>query len=371
MAYMQRTRILSDSDLDDAATWRERIDLAGKVTAIEMRINCDRYATRADNDAVYPLESCISKIELLQDATHPLISLSGQQIDAMNYWDFKRPNARRYRQEASTGNDVILFLMGGRSLYDRQYGFDFDKLKKVYLEYTYNLHEGTAEYFKANDHDIKLYAWQWMGPGLPNFSHYFRARQLDSWTTTAAAAEHKVEIASGHPVRRIGVQATTRTATLGGTFTSLDLQVGKGEYSPVVIKSPMDWAMAEVAEYGLSNIVGGIDYCIASTEMDLPYWFSYIETVMAQSYGASGLAVPLLAGITLPPRVAAASAVAGEVMFTERGWGFQKCLRIGFDHEDDGYDLLVVPSNKALDLVCTEAAASKAANVFVQDVIPY
>jgi len=371
MPYMQRTRILMDSDLDDDATWRQRIDLAGSVVAIEMRINCDRYATRADNDAVYTLADVISRIELLKDATTPLISLTGEQLDAMNYWDFGRPNPRRYRQEASTGNDLVLFLMGGRDLYDREYGWDFDKLNKVYLEYTYDLNEGVAEYFKANDHDITLYAWQWKGSNVPKFKGYMRSRQLDAWTTTAADAEHTVEIPASNPVRRVAIQALTRTATLGGTFTSLDLRVDKGAYSPAIVKSPMDWCMAETVEYKLINELGGLDYLIASTEMDAPYWFSYLETMSCVPYGASGSSVPLLAGITLPPRIAASSAVAGEVFFTERGWGFQKCLRIGFDHEYDGFDLLRVPSGKALDLVVVEAAASKAVAAFFQDVITY
>ena len=371
MGYMQRTRILSASDLDDAATWRERLDLSGKVSAIEMRINCDRYAYRASGTVCYPLESCISRIELLRDATTPLISLTGRQLDAMNYWDLGQPNPRRYRQEADTGNDLILFLMGGRGLYDREYGWDFDRLSKVYLEYTYNLHEDTAEYFAAGDHDIKLYAWQWKGDGVPSFRGYLRSRQLDAWTTTATNAEHKVEIPATYPIRRVGVQGLTRAATLGGTVSKLELQVDKGAYSPVIINSPMDWTMAEVAEYGLHNEIGGLDYLIASTVMDLPYWFSYYEHVQSQDYGASGYPVINTHFITLPARLQATTGVAGEVSFSVKGWGFQKCLRIGFDHEYDGFDLLRVPAGKSLDLLCTEASASKSVAAFVQDVVPY
>lgn len=371
MAYMQRTRILSDSDLDDNTTWRERIDLSGKVAAIEMRIQCNRYATRAASGEVHTLADCISKVELLKDATTPLVSLTGEQLDAMNYWENKRPNARRYRQEADTGNDLILFLMGGRSFYDREYGWDFDRLAKVYLEYTYDLNEGDAEYFKADDHDIKLYAWQWKGPDVPSFRGYFRSKQLDAWTTSADGAEHKVEIPAAYPIRRVALQAKTRATTLGGTFSDVDLQVDKGAYSPVIIKSPMDWVMAEVAEYGLHNEIGGLDYLIVSAISDVPYWFSYYEHVQAQNYGASGQPVINTHFITVPARLQATTAVAGEVSFSLKGWGFQKCLRIGFDHEADGSDLLRVPSGKALDLVVTEAAASKSVACFVQDVIPY
>jgi len=360
-----------DSDLDDDATWRRRIDLAGSVTALELRINCDRYATRAANGEVHTLADCISRIELLKDATTPLLSLTAEQLDALNYWDFGAPNPRRYRQEASTGNELILFLMGGRDLYDREYGFDFDRLNKVYIEYTYDLSEGVAEYFKADDHDIKVYAYQWKGASIPKFRGYFRSRQLDAWTTTAADAEHPVGIPAANPIRRVAVQAKTRTATLGGTFSKLELRVDKGAYSPVIITSPMDWCMAEVSEYGLYNELGGMDNADAYESFDLPYWWSYYQDASVNAYGNPALDPQMTGFITIPPTFAPTNGQTGEVTFSLRGWGFQKCLRIGFDHEYDGFDLLRVPSGKALDLVCTEAAASKVAAAFVQDVINY
>ena len=371
MGYMQRMRITKEADLDDNTTWRYKLPSVGKYTAIEMRINCDRYATRASGTVVYPLEACIAKVELLKAGAEVVISLTGQQLDAMNYWDLKRPNARRYRQEASTGNDVVLFLLGGRGFYDKELGFDFAKLGETFLEYTYDLNEGDAEYFKANDHDISLYGWRWLGGGEPDFKGYFRSRQLSAWTTSAAAALKTVEIPVGRMIRRVAVQGKTRAATLGGTFTELELQVDKGAYSPVIIKSPFDWCMAEVSEYGLENLVGGIDYLAASGEYDLPYWWSYIESVLAQDYAyvtARGLNVH---GITIPARIQTPTATAGEVIFESRGWGFQKCLRIGFDHEDNLSDLLDTSKFGALDLICTEAAADKSAAAFYQDLVPY
>lgn len=371
MPYLQRTRVFMESDLDDNSTLRKRLDLSGQVTAIELRINCDRYATRAAGGEVHTLLDCISKIELLRDATTPLLSLTGEQLDAMNYWENGRPNPRRYRQEADTGNDIILFLMGGRSLYDREYGWDFDRLNKVYLEYTYNLKEDTAEYFAADDHDIKVYAYQWKGSGIPKFKGFFRSRQLDAWDTTASGAEHTVEIPASNPIRRVCVQGKTRAATIGSALTKLELRVDKGAYSPVIIPSLMDWLMAEVSEYGLINVLGGLDYQIAATTMDLPYWFSYYDWIHLDPYAADIEDQYILGLITIPPRVAQTTSEAGEFVFNLSGWGFQKCLRIGFDHEHDGFDLLRVPSGKALDLVCTEGSASKSVAAFVQDVINY
>lgn len=369
--YLQRTRVLMDSDLDDNTTWRDRLDLSGQVVALELRINCDRYQTRSDAAIVYTLEDCISRIELLKDATTPLVSLTAEQIDAANYWDFKRPNARRYRQEADTGNDLILFLMGGRSLFDTEYGWNFDVLKKVYLEYTYDLNEDTAHYFAADDHDLKIYAWQWKGDGVTPFRAYIRRKQLDAWTTSADGAEHTVEIPAAFPVRRIGIQGKSDDTTLGGHFSDAEVRIDKGAYSPVIIKSPMDWVMQEVAEYGLQNIIGGIDYCVSTGTTEIPRWWSYYESVIATPYGAATEINPTTWFVTLPAAILARSTGDAECGFVSRGWGFQKCLRIGFDHYEDGRDLLRVPSGKALDLVITEQAASKSMAVFVEDVVGY
>lgn len=371
MAYMQRTRILSDSDLDDDTTWRERLDLSGKVTCIELKIDCNREANRTSGTTVFTLADCISRIELLRDATTPLISLTGEQLDVLNYWELGRPNPRRYLNFDGASNILHLYLMGGRGFYDREYGWDFDILDKVYLEYTYDLQEGVAEYFEADDHDIKLYAWQWKGDGIPSFRGFFRSKQLDAWTTSATGAEHKVEIPASNPVRRIGIQAKTRASTLGGHFTNLNLRVDKGAYSPVIVTSPMDWTMDEVAEYGLYNHLGGIDYMIAVTAMDLPYWFSYYETVNVVPYASDQEDIYVLGHVTAPARAHQVTSEAGRFGFQVSGWGFQKALRIGFDHDPDGGDLLRVPSGKALDLLVTEAAASMSLAAFFQDVVSY
>jgi len=371
MPYMLRQRITSQGSLNGIPTWRYKLPSVGAYTALELVIDCDRLNTRTLNTVVYPLESMISKVELVEGGSRALLSLPGSQLDALNYWAFRRPNARRYRQEAATGNILHLFLMGGRDLYDTQYGYDFSRLGETYLEYTHSITADDTDKFDCSDQIVYLYGWRWMGAGAPSFNACLRARQIAAWTTTGTGALKTVEIPVGTTVRRIGIQANTRTATLGGTVTKAELKVNNGEYSPVTIDSPMYWAMQEVSDYNLHNVVGGIDYLIVSAESDVPYWWSYIETVNAQNYGASGQPVINIHGITLPVRLQATSAVAGEVMFETRGYGFQKCLRIGFDHDYAGGDLFDTRGLGSLDLELTEAAASKEAAVFVEDILTY
>lgn len=371
MAYMQRTRILSDNDLDDDTTWRQRLDLSGKITAIEMSIKATRTTTRDSATLAITLADCISRIELLRDATTPLISLTGEQLDALNYWENGHLNPRIYFNVDDRVNELSLYLMGGRGFYDREYGWDFDLLDKVYLEYTYDLSEGETNYFENNLHNIELYAWQWKGDGIPNFRGFFRSKQLDAWTTTAANAVHPIQIPAANPIRRVCVQSKTQTKTLGGMLSRLELVVGKGEYSPVIIPNVKDYVMDETSQYHLHNVIGGYDYQIAATHCYLPSWWSYHQRGSLTAFSDDMEDQYLQRLNAIPASVYQVTSEAGKFTFTLAGWGFQKCLRIGFDHEADGFDLLRVPSGKALDLLCTEVDADFAAASFFQDVVSY
>jgi len=369
--YMLRQRILSTADLVDDSTFRFKLPSVGKFTAIQMTVNADRYADGADNDTCYPLESCIDKIELVAGGSKTLLSLTGKQLDAMNYWAFGKPTPRRHRNRANMDNMLNLYLLGGRNLYDQEYGWDLGKLPETYLEYTYDLSEGVAEYFKADTHDLKLYIWRWMGPGSPDFKGYFRSRQLAAWATTGASVIKTVGLPVGNPYRWVGVQAKTRGQTIGGTITEMELKVNNGEYSPVHIPSPMDFVMQEVAEYSLDNIISGMEYCVQDTIYDMPTYFSYYDSIDVTAYQHDPEDFWLYSMIGLPPRVEESGTSNMEYTFTQRGWGFQKCLRIGFDHLADGADLLYTRGMGALDLDLTEQTSGEDAAVFAQDIVAY
>ena len=371
MAYMLRKRILTDNDLDDDTTWKEDLPDSGSVTAFELRINCNRYANRDDLNVVYPLADCISRVELIAESTRKVVSVSGRQLDFLNYIDFKRPNPRRHREVGGGGNCLVLYLMGGRSLYDREYGFDMAKLSNAFLNYTYNLHEGTAEYFAANDHDITVYEWVWKGPDAPSFRGYFRSRQVLDYTTAGADDLHVLKITPGLPLRRIVVQKKTAASSLGGTWSEIELEVNNGEYSPVRITSPMDWVMQQVSDYGLQNRTSGLVYLdAANTGAYLPQDFAYFQGGNLNHYGvgeAGGYGH--IWGITVPLRCHASA--VGEYNYTLEGYGYQGCLLIGFDHEADGGDLLDTAGMSALKLLLTETAADKAGAVVLQEVVTY
>lgn len=371
MAYLQRQRITSKTALTGTPTWRYKLPNLGKYTALEMIVDCNRYQARADADLVYPIESQVTKIELLEGGGRALLSLTASQLDALNYWLLGHPSARRYSQKATGDNLLHLYILGGRNLYDQEYGFDFGKLAETYFEYTHTFATDTAEKFDVSTHTVYLYGWRWMGDGQPNFRGYFRARQLASWTTVAANVLKTIEIPTGNPYRIIALQAKTLGTSLGGTASKVELMVNNGEYSPVTISSLMQYCMQETAEYRLHNMIDGLDRIIGTEDVYLPPWFSYGGglTVSENNYGTE--CELCCDPWSNPMRVRAQSAQNEDVAFQMSGYGFQKCVRIGFDHLPDGADLLQTRQMGALDLEVTEAAADKEAACFVQDIVSY
>ena len=210
-----------------------------------------------------------------------------------------------------------------------------------------------------------------MGPGEPNFQGYMRSRQLAAWATTGEDVIKTIEIPTQYPIRRIGVQARSRARSIGGTFNNIEVRVNDGEYSPVIIPNPMQFCMAEVAEYGLHNVIGGIDCTVASEATDLPYYWAYMGSGEVTGYFNETVQPYWSTLVQMPVRFQGVGVQAQEISFVTRGYGFQKCMRIGFDHLEDGYDLLRLNPTDTLDLVLTEAAASRNGSVFVQDVATY
>ncbi len=371
MPYMQRVRITKDTDLDDNSVWRYKLPSIGKYTAFQLKVESQRGNTRTLIEEVHPIESCVSKIEMLAGGARALLSLTGTQIDALNYWDFKRPNPRRYRQEDLTGNQNHFFLTGGRGLYDRQYGWDMERLGETYLEYTYDLGENDMDYFEANQHQVTLFGYRWMGSGVPNFSGYFRTRQLAAWETTAEDALKTIAIPVGNPVRRIGVQSKSRLRTIGSAFSRLEVRCNEGEYSPIIVTDMLSWTLAEVVEYGLDNEGGGIEFGVGITASEIPRWWGYFQSLVGATYGPAVSEAITATGITPAARVFYSTTGDKEIVFTYKGFGFQKCLRLGFDHDPEGQDLLDTRALGSLDLLVTETDAGRLAAMFVQDIISY
>ena len=371
MPYMLRQRITSIGALEAVPTWRYKLPSVGKYTAFELIVDCNRLQARADPDVNYPIESQISKVELVEGGSRALTSLTGSQLDAVNYWQNGRTAARRTSQSAAGDNLIHLFLMGGRDLFDTSWGYDLSKMGETYIEYSHDLSADAAEKFDVSSHTVYLYGWKWEGPGEPTFDRFLRTRQLAAWSTVAADTIHTVNLPIGNPYRFVGFQSKTHNASLGGAASRVELSVNNGQYSPVTIQSCMHWVMQEAQEYHLNNIISGQDWVIGTASVDLPAYFSYGGDLQATARSAAGPLDLTVRPWTNPMTVTAITAGDNDITYLMSGYGFQKCLRIGFDHLPDGGDLLATSGFGSMDLLVTEAAADKSVAVFAQDVLSY
>lgn len=369
--YMLRKRILTDSDLEDATTWKQDLPNTGSITALELVINADRHANRAVATVEPSLASCISRLEIISESTKKVISVTGPQLAFLNYLDFGRAPARVHRELADAENRLHLFLLGGRSLYDTEYGFDMAKLKNAFLNYTYDLQEGVAEYFKADTHDINVYEWMWMGSDAPKFKGYFKTRQVLAYTTTGADVVKTLPITPGLPLRRVIVRNKETDTAFGGVISDIELEVNNGEYSPAHIVTPQDWLRAQPFDYGLANQDVHQTYIVAAaTDQDVLADWSNYEAVVLQGGSPAAAAACAVPDLTATPPDIQAS-VTGEANIFTVGYGYQGCLLIGFDHFVNGEDLLHTAGMGALKLYLTEVAAGDDVAVVLQEVELY
>lgn len=372
MSYMLRKRILTQSDLTDDTTWKIDLPDGGMITAFEVAIEATRKTDRVGAVACYPLVEMISGLEIIAESTKKIFSVSGRQADFINYLDFKRITERKHREQDAQYNNLSLFILGGRGLYDREYGFDMAKLKNAFLNYTYDLHEGDAYYFTDDSHDVNVYAWQWMGAGAPSFKGFFRTRQVLAYQTTGAGVINTLPITPGLPIRRIIVQAKDVDESLGGTWTRLELEINNGEYSPVVITSLANWVKSQVADYNLLNESHGhLWLASGGTRYYIPNEWAYFADGQATMYGIGAAAGDVsVEGFTKPIRVRAANNSA-LVNYAIRGFGYQGCLNIGLDHLPDEAEALITRGLGSVKLLMTETESGNKGAVVLQEIELY
>ncbi len=138
----------------------EVINLDQKDPISELMIAAQFYQSAAGSMTLHPV-ACITKIELVDGST-PLVSLSGLQAEAIDWYSHKkmRPGNSNI---ALAGNYVVRYIgiNFGRWLWDEKYAFDPTKFANPQLKVTMDINAGglTGTYVKlqiiGNSFDAK------------------------------------------------------------------------------------------------------------------------------------------------------------------------------------------------------------------------
>jgi len=244
----RKTAIYAQTDASTAKTEPIDLDLSEVISRLQVKFN----ATNSTHDATDHPAKQVSKVEIV-DGSDVLYSLSGQQIEALMFYNTKR--GRNYEMEYRNGleNRMVLDLLFGRKLWDPLLAFDPRKFKNPQLKITHNKALGgslpttaTLEVF-ADVFDEKVV--EPIG--------YIMPKEFKAYTSPSSADNEYTELPNDYPIKRIGVMGYKADLWWDNIFTEIELDEENKKRLPWSIDAYdlMQLAMTEYGQY-VETLVG-------------------------------------------------------------------------------------------------------------------
>lgn len=244
----RKTELYKQTDATTAKT--EPIDLDGSevISQIQVKFNS---TNNGHTPTAHPAKQ-ISKVEIV-DGSDVLYSLSGQQIEALMFYNKRKGRMYEMEYRNDCENRLVLNLLFGRRLFDPLLAFDPNRFRNPQLKVTHNKALGgsapdaaTLEVF-ADVFDEKVVTP--MG--------YIMAKVFYEWTTPASAANEYIDLPNDHPIKRIGVMGMKADLWWDNIFSEIELDEENKKRLPWSIDG-YDLMQLAIEEYGmyLEGLVG-------------------------------------------------------------------------------------------------------------------
>ena len=223
MNYRKAT-ILASEDASTAKTKDIDIDLEDVISRIQIKFN----ATNTDIVPTAQHAKQVSKVEIVS-GSDVLLSLSGQEIEAKMFYDYK--NGPSYEREFRNGieNYLTLDLLFGRRLWDKQLAFDPKKFKNPQLKITHNKALGgslpdaaTLEVF-ADVFDEKV-----VSP-----IGYIMPKEFHTFTSPSSAANEYIDLPRDHIIKRIMLMTSKADSWWENLVTSVTISENNDKRKPI------------------------------------------------------------------------------------------------------------------------------------------
>jgi len=236
----RKTAIYAQTDASTAKTEPVDLDLSEVISRLQIKYN----ATNGSNTPTDHPAKQISKVEIV-DGSEVLFSLSGQQIEALMFYNTKK--GRNYEMEYRNGveNRMVLDLLFGRKLWDPLLAFDPRKFKNPQLKITHNKALGgsvpsasTLEVF-ADVFDEKV-----VSP-----VGYIMPKEWKAWTSPSSADNEYVDLPNDYPIKRIGVMGYKADLWWDNIFSEIELDEENKKRLPWSIDG-YDLMQLAITEYG-------------------------------------------------------------------------------------------------------------------------
>ena len=373
MGYWLRDKVKSWSSLalDDIQRWD--LPASGIVSAIQIQaeVRRDDTARNAVTKAAL-LEDGMDAIEVIEGGSKVLKSLCGPVLLAHNLFDFK---LIPYYQQAGMEDDfniVNFFLNFGRYPMDSVLGLDLAKHEDCQLVLDHNFDATDKLGFKATSVAFTLWIWRYIGPEVTP-TGYLKTSEKEAYTQgSTSGAEHRLELPTKNPIRRLLVRSYLTQKTPGECITSIELEINDGEYKPVYAV-PFPSNMAYYAQKGIRAVAFGNDGVPGTaTSVHVETNIPYSNDITALYTNASaGQADAMYRKQEAADIQFYAKSAGFEFCWKNAGIGFQHVTPVCFDIPDEIASYFPSAGLSKAELIITEAGQASANKIVLDELITY
>jgi len=223
MNYRKAT-ILASEDATTAAVKTIDITLTDIISRIQVKLN----ATNTDVPPTAVHAKQISKVELV-DGSDVLWSLSGQEIEAKMFYDYKCGPSYEREFRNGVANYLVLDLLFGRHLFDKTLAFDPRKFKNPQLKITHNKALGGST---PNAATLEVYADVFDEKIITPIG-FIRPTEFYSYTTPASAAFEYIDLPIDLIIKRIMLMTYKADAWWENLVTSVKISEDNDKKIPL------------------------------------------------------------------------------------------------------------------------------------------
>lgn len=271
----RKTSLYEQTDATTAKT--EPIDLDGSevISRIQVKFNS---TNNGQTPTAHPAKQ-ISLVEIV-DGSEVLYSLSGQQIEALMFYEYMRGRGYEIDYRNDCENRMVLDLLFGRRLLDPLLAFDPERFKNPQLKVTHNRALGGSAPDAAT---LEIFADVFDEKSVTPMG-YLMAKEHYEWTAPSAQANEYIDFPNDYPIRRILIEGLVADLWWDNIFSEIELDEENKKRLPWSIDA-YDLMQLAINNYGrYDEVVVGTP---PSTGTDKVFYITPAEAAVAlNTFGA-------------------------------------------------------------------------------------
>ena len=231
MAFKTRDAVLAyQESKTDSETHMEDLDVVDPISAITLEVTCTNGATSNKGNFISDI---VSKVEVV-DGSDTLVSLSGAQLQALEFYKTKQLPCV-FPSEWGSGSQREQFnILFGRYLWDKEYALNPARFRKPQLKITFNkaaIRAAGATGFASGTNIYLTIVVKLIEEGA-RASAYFMQKQIRSWTTSSSGDE-QVPLPVDYPYRLAMIRGWLSGYDINEIFSDVKITCDKDKFIPL------------------------------------------------------------------------------------------------------------------------------------------